>query len=53
MNARTADTETSEQVTRKAYQSPTITEYGTIQDLTMGTSGTDFDGGTGGISFGN
>lgn len=31
---------------RKPYTTPSLTEFGTIEDLTQGSDGTDWDGGT-------
>ncbi len=36
---------------RKQYTSPQLIEYGTVQDLTRGGGGTDFDSQTGNNSF--
>jgi hypothetical protein len=37
----------------KVYNTPSLTEYGTIQELTLGGGGSDFDAPTGAPSFAN
>ncbi|HSH02524.1 MAG TPA: hypothetical protein VLL52_08400 [Anaerolineae bacterium] len=38
---------------RKTYNSPKLTKFGSIVDLTAGTSGTDFDAATSDSTFTN
>lgn len=36
----------------KVYETPQLTEYGTIADITLGEVGAEFDSFTGGVSWG-
>ena len=54
MNINNKPEPSTEDTTPKTYNTPTLTEYGTITELTLGTSGGAFDAGTATPSnFGN
>ena len=53
MNPPKNDQVQPKEIKRKEYLSPTLVEYGTIVELTLGGAGQEMDAVGGGPSFGN